>query len=94
MGPMALLPLRRKCALRIFITHKNPPSSAGPEPANTPATRPPTAATTDKIELERTELKKQNRNSQEHDVFRIFSSRVAHFEIMYQNNIVTDKSLR
>jgi hypothetical protein len=22
-----------ECALRIFITHKNPPSSAGPEPA-------------------------------------------------------------
>jgi hypothetical protein len=25
--------LRRKCVLRIFIAHKNPPSSAGPEPA-------------------------------------------------------------
>jgi hypothetical protein len=33
MGPTALLPLRRKCALGIFITRKNPPSSAGPEPA-------------------------------------------------------------
>jgi hypothetical protein len=33
MGPTALLPLRRKCALRIFITHKSPPSSVGPEPA-------------------------------------------------------------
>jgi hypothetical protein len=33
MGRTALLPLRRKCALRIFITHKNPTSSAGPEPA-------------------------------------------------------------
>jgi hypothetical protein len=33
MGPTALLSLRRKCALRIFITHKNPLSSAGPENA-------------------------------------------------------------
>jgi hypothetical protein len=33
MGPTALLPLRWKCGLRIFITHKNPPSSVGPEPA-------------------------------------------------------------
>jgi hypothetical protein len=32
MGPTALLPLRRKCALQIFITHKIQPSLAGPEP--------------------------------------------------------------
>jgi hypothetical protein len=30
---MALRPLQRKCALQIFITHKNPQPSAGPEPA-------------------------------------------------------------
>jgi hypothetical protein len=28
MGLTALLPLRRKCKLQIFITDKNPPSSA------------------------------------------------------------------
>jgi hypothetical protein len=33
MGLMALLPPRRKCVLEIFITHKNPPSSVGFEPA-------------------------------------------------------------
>jgi hypothetical protein len=33
MGPTALLPLRRKWTLPIFITHKNPSSSAIPEPA-------------------------------------------------------------
>jgi hypothetical protein len=33
MGPTALLPLRRKCVLGNFITHKNPPSSVGLEPA-------------------------------------------------------------
>jgi hypothetical protein len=31
MGPTALLPLRRKCVLGIFITHKNPPPSVGLE---------------------------------------------------------------
>jgi hypothetical protein len=44
MGPTASLPLRSKCALRIFITHKNPPSSVGFEPAtvaSTLTTRPP-----------------------------------------------------
>jgi hypothetical protein len=44
MGPMALLPLRRKCVLRIFNTHKNPPSSAGPEYA-TESTVGPAAGT-------------------------------------------------
>jgi hypothetical protein len=52
MGPTALLPLRRKCALRIFIAHKNPPPSVGLEPAteypvgavaSTLTTRPPRA---------------------------------------------------
>jgi hypothetical protein len=52
MGPTALLPLRRKRALRIFITHKHPPSSVGLEPAteypvgpvpSTLTTRPPRA---------------------------------------------------
>jgi hypothetical protein len=52
MGPTALLPLRRKCVLRIFITHKNPPPSVGFEPAtecpvgpvaSTLTTRPPRA---------------------------------------------------
>jgi hypothetical protein len=33
MGPTALLPLQRKCALRIFITPKNPLSSARPKSA-------------------------------------------------------------
>jgi hypothetical protein len=33
MGPIALLPLRRKCMIRIFITHKNSLSLAEPEPA-------------------------------------------------------------
>jgi hypothetical protein len=45
MGPTALLTLRRKCALGIFITHKNPPPSVGFEPvgpvASTLTTRPP-----------------------------------------------------
>jgi hypothetical protein len=49
---MALLPLRRKCALWIFITHKNPLPSVGFEPtteypvgpvASTLTTRPPRA---------------------------------------------------
>jgi hypothetical protein len=50
MGLTALLPLQRKCTLQIFITHKSPPSSAGPEPttvgpvASTLTTRPPRAA--------------------------------------------------
>jgi hypothetical protein len=52
MGPTALLPLRRKCVLGIFITHKNPPSSVWFEPAtecpvgpvaSTLTTRPPKA---------------------------------------------------
>jgi hypothetical protein len=52
MGPTALLPLRRKFVLGIFITHKNPPSSVGSEPAteypvgpvaSTLTTRPPRA---------------------------------------------------
>jgi hypothetical protein len=47
MGPTALLPLRRKCVLGIFITHKNPLSldgfeSVGPV-ASTLTTRPPRA---------------------------------------------------
>jgi hypothetical protein len=33
MGPTALLPPRRKCVLWIFITEKNPSTSAGFEPA-------------------------------------------------------------
>jgi hypothetical protein len=49
MGLMALLPLWRKCMLQI-ITHKNPPSLAGLEPAaaspigSTLTTRPLRAA--------------------------------------------------
>jgi hypothetical protein len=60
MGPKALLPLRRKGALRIFITHKNPPPSIGFEPVDpvaiTLTTRPPRACWTYKQELERTLL--------------------------------------
>jgi hypothetical protein len=50
MGPKALLPLRRKCVLGIFITRKNPPPSVVFEPAteypvgpvaSTVTTRPP-----------------------------------------------------
>jgi hypothetical protein len=53
MGTTALLPLRRKCAMWISITHKNPLPSVGPEPApespvgaaaSTLTTRPPRAA--------------------------------------------------
>jgi hypothetical protein len=50
MRQMVLLLLQKKCVLRILITHKNPPSSAGLEPAtvgpmaSTPSTRPPKAA--------------------------------------------------
>jgi hypothetical protein len=49
MGPTALLPLRRKCVLGIFIAHKNPPSLVGFEPAtkcpvaSTLTTKPPRA---------------------------------------------------
>jgi hypothetical protein len=52
------------------------------------------ATTTDKMDLESTELKGKNRNNQEHVIFKIFTSRAGSFEIPYHNSIVKDKSFR